>query len=77
MEILPGQPVEKDPPLKKWIAKYEVDGAEYSLIFDTFDYENPEDRIRGMRESLELLGELGGIIPADSDDGPYTFDYPD
>lgn len=62
--------------LKKWVCEYECDGATYALTFDTYDYEDPEARIEGMRKSLVLLGELGGIVPADSDDN-YTFDYPD
>lgn len=67
--------------LKKWIAEYEVDGSKYALTFDTYDFEDPEARVEGMRNSLVLLGEMGGIVPADEDGNPTSepldFDYPD
>ena len=64
--------------MKKMLCNYYHDGSEWSLTIDTDDDDDWESRIESIRDSLELLGELHGIIPEDPDDkNEYTFDYPD
>lgn len=50
--------------LRTYALRYEFEGSYWSTTIMAYSFDDAENRVNAMRQSLELRGELHAIVPA-------------